>query len=320
MLKLIPAVVMSCVALASGAGAVTLDPQAILQNATTIVLGDMVTSGTSHLEGPGYVGGNLTSATFDANTDGMAELNLGTVSGGLIVGGNLTANLNSANTGTVQVGGSYSGHAGTETVVSGADVPVQQMTSLFQGLSSNLAGLTSTDGIGLSSDMNNPTFFAGSGGLDGIAIFHLALADAVALFGNQNANFNFNMGTASALIINVAGDLSRVRPKLNSNQPSVLFNFYETTGTLDFGGGPFNASVLAPFAHVISPSGGMNGTLVAGSLNLGGEIRPYGNVSGYSGGLPDSAEVSLPAVPLPAGVWMMVAAFGAFAALRRRVA
>lgn len=310
--------------LAGSAQAATLDADYIMNAATTIVLGDLTPTGTTHLEGPGYVGGNLTSGTFDANTDDMPELDLGTVSGGLIVGGNLTTNLNSAQNGTVQVGGTYTGNPGTETVVTGADVPVAEMAALFTSLSTNLATLDTTVGASLGGDSNNPLFTAGAGGDDGIAILNLDASTALSLFSNQNANPQFDLtGGATGLIINVAGDLSSVAFKINNDSPDVLFNFYETVAddasdVFDFGGGPFNASVLAPFANVKSASGGMNGTMVAGTLDLGGEIRPYNNVNGYAGGLPGFAPAPPSEVPVPAALPLLAAGLGALGLMRRR--
>ncbi len=300
------------IGLASGASAATLDAESLIAGSTAIVLGDLSTSATSHVEGTVYVGGDLSSSTFDANRDGLADLDLGTVSGSLIVGGDLTANLNGAQVGTVAVGGTYTGNPGTETVVTGADVPVSEVTSLFENLSTDLSSFEDTAGASISGDSNNVVFNTGNGGADTLAFLNLDAAYAVSLFSNQNANISFNFGDINGFIINVAGDIGDIDLKLNDSLDNVLFNFYEST-ELDFGGGPFNASILAPFADVTSAAGGTNGTVIAGNLTLGGEIRPFNDTNGYVGGLPVIAPV-----PLPAAAWLMFAAIGSLVGLRRR--
>ena len=118
-------------------------------------------------------------------------------------------------------------------------------------------------------------------------------------------------------IVNVAGSDIDITGNFNQNSGSILFNFYEAD-RLDITS-TFNFSVLAPFADVLLAGGGMNGTLVAGTLDQRSELRPYdfhGTESLFVGPLPQAEQLT--AVPLPAAGAMLLAALGGLFGFRRR--
>ncbi|WP_232829375.1 collagen-binding domain-containing protein [Tropicimonas sp. IMCC34043] len=300
------------------ASAVSLDAQTLMNTAVAISLGDFTTVNTAHVEGPTYIGGSVASGTFDVNTDGLPSINVGGITGGLIVGGDMTAHANTI-IGGAQVGGTFtdtnSGASSSAVITDHVDgIPVAAMTSLFTDLSGELSSLSTTLGASITGDMNNISVVSGAG-VDGIAVLNLDATTAASYF-TTNALMNFSIDDDTTLIINVAGnfDTSYVTAKVNTDQPNVLFNFYEAT-TVTFGSQAWNASVLAPLATVSTPQGGVNGTVVAGEIRLGGEIRPYNNSNGFAGDLPTATP---PVVPLPASFVLLGSAGLALGAMRRR--
>ncbi|KMK68457.1 collagen-binding domain-containing protein [Puniceibacterium sp. IMCC21224] len=336
--------------LGSSASAATLDAQSLMQSLNVIVLGDMDLRNTDHVEGTVYVGGNLNSGALTTgsptytnisiNTDGMANAVVGDVEGAVIVGGAVSGNFQSATKGDVVVGSSFSGTqggSGSLTQNVGTDVAggvaVSDMTQTFENLSSSLAGLTTTVGASFDTTQNFKTFTSGTGGDDGIAAINLSYSDAISMF-SASEQLRFDLSSSiSSLIINVAGDDfasagywdgvnnvwnpgTIVGAQVNDNQPKVLFNFFQATELVL--GSNWNASLLAPSALLTSSGGGTNGTVVAGDLILGGEIRPYNDSYLFSGTLPASSE-TISAVPVPAGLPLVLSGlFALFFARRQR--
>lgn len=319
------ALVAAGAALCTPAAAADLDPAALLQGMPLIVLGDAVETSVNHIESLAYVGGNYTSNLLATNTDNMPAYELNGLAGGMFVGGDLNVQngVNGGN-GTIYVGGTATIGGGTPSVpvVDGVGtdpntgIPVAEMTALFTNLATDLASLSTTAGAYIdTSNSNQPTFVSGAGDAEGIAILNVDETTALSVFGNQNANLAFNLTSNVSLIVNVMVTDLTLRAKLNASSDHVLFNFYNAL-TLNVGAGPWNSSMLAPNAAVTSANSGQFGSLVAGSLTIGGEIRPFNNTDGYIGSLPSS--VLAADVPLPAGVWLIGAGLLALGATARR--
>ncbi|WP_172326849.1 collagen-binding domain-containing protein [Mangrovicoccus sp. HB161399] len=309
-------------ALAAGipaiASAASLDALGLLQSFNVIALDDADMSAVNHVEGTVYVGGDLTSGTFIANQDNLPEAAAGSVTGGLIVGGDLNAHVNSGGNGAIQVGGSLNGSSDVPVNTGVTGIPVSEMADTFTSLAAGLSQLSGTDGAAFDTTMNFKSFSSGAG-TDGIAVLNLGYDDALAMFtGAGQISFDID-ASVTAFIINVAGadfgsDWSTtVWAQVNSNVSNVLFNFYEAD-TLTFGS-TWNASVLAPGALLASAPGGMNGTVVAEDLVLKGEIRTYGDSYVYAGTLPEPAAA---AVPLPAALPLSLAGLCALGLVARR--
>ncbi|MEO0487788.1 MAG: collagen-binding domain-containing protein [Pseudomonadota bacterium] len=323
-----------CAALAVAAAtpiqAATVDPLDLIQSFNGIVLGDMQSS--IHVEGTLYVGGNLNGGGgFYANSDDMAEGTIGDVTGSLIVGGDINAPLTTAGRGTIQIGGSLNvanpnpnpnGQPINENL--GVDAPggvlVSDVAAAMTGLSTQLTVFSDTAGAAI--DMRDPNIkgltsgAGGTGTLEDIAILNLSASQAQTFLGNGNlANLNLDPGVTT--IVNIAGLTHAITGTFNQDNSTVMFNFYEA---LDLTiSNTFGFSVLAPNADVTLNRGGMDGTLVASTLNQTVELRPFDNMGPnevvFTGTLPQNDIVA--PVPLPAAVWMLMAGVGALAGMRR---
>ncbi|MEL7345331.1 MAG: collagen-binding domain-containing protein [Pseudomonadota bacterium] len=320
----------------SAAQATTVDPLPIMNGAAAIVLNNFESSGTDHIEGPLYVGGDLDfTGTFKYNDDQVPELDIGGVQGGLVVGGDVNSSLSKsgANPGATQIGGTYTGNANTGGLdlndgVSG--IPVAEMTSAFNELSSDLQGLSDTVGSGVDTLVNNKKVISGAGDADGIAVLNLDETMALDMFSpmfNENINLVMDSGV-SAFIINVAGEFftgaNAINAQIFQNQRStatkVIFNFYDALA-IDFDS-IFIGTLLAPNAVVNSAPGGSEGLLIAKDLIQDGEIRLLGG-GGYTGILPPTTppvEPPTTPVPLPAAGWILLGGIATLGAMRKRKA
>lgn len=297
-----------------------------MSRANAIVLDDFRSSGTDHIEGQMYVGGDLNySGYFKFNQREVPEMDIDGVQGGLIVGGNVNANLQKTGNapGAAQIGGAYNGDPNTggltlNTGVTG--IPVTEMTLLFEGLSQQLASLGATAGSAFSLVPNQYKIISGAGDANGLAVLNLSETDAKALLSptfGQNVDL-VRDPNVTGFFINVAGTdftgADAINVQLFQNQQSdsqfVIFNFFEAQ-TIKFLSNA-NGTFLAPYADIGTAPGGMHGLLVAESMSLDGEVRPINNTTGYGGTLPPPTPV-----PLPAAGWVLVAGFGALGALRR---
>ena len=266
----------------------TLDPLSILSNASAVVLGDFTTRGTTHVEGPVYVGGNLNSSSpFTYNQDAMPGVDIGGVQGGLVVGGDVNGNLQKAGNapGAAQIGGSYNGSSNTGGLTLNQNVSglqVNEMRALFEGLSSDLAGLDQTTGASFDTTQNRRNVKSGADRGDGIAVLNLNPSEALALLsatGAQNVDLFLNP-SVRGFFINIAGTdftgANSITAQLFQNQilqsRFAILNFYEATA-IKFDSNA-NGTILAPYAKVESAPGGMNGVVVSSSFVLDGELRP----------------------------------------------
>lgn len=302
--------------------AATLDPGQLLSEFNAVVLNDMVSS-VNHVEGTVYVGGNLTSnSAFYANNRNLADGTVDTISGALIVGGDINGGLNDGGAGDIVVGGSVTGTVSTNSAArlteGVAGIAVGDVATALTSLSTELSLLADTPGAGVSfADPNRKSLTSGAGGvgsLEDIAVFNLNATDTISfLTGGTLASLNLDVGVTT--ILNLAGDDIELTTSFNQDESSVLFNFFEATNLQI--NNTFGFSVLSPFADVIlGPSGGMDGTLVANNLDQRVELRPYGTVGVFDGSLP---ETSVSPVPLPASAALLIAALVGLGLVRRKV-
>ncbi len=314
--------------MAAPAFAAPVDALDLLQDFNGIVLGDMTSS--IHVEGTLFVGGNLNgNGGFYANSDGMDDATTGDVTGSLIVGGDLNAPLTTAGKGEIIIGGALNvpnpnpnpnGQPITDGL--GVDttggVPVSDVAAAMKDLSADLATYADTPGAEIdTADTNIKGLTSGAGGtgaLENIAILNLTELQATTFLGNGNlANLDLMAGVTT--IINVAGLTHNITGTFNQDDSTVLFNFYQAT-SLSISN-TWGFSILAPLADVTLNNGGMDGTLVAGTLNQSVELRPYFDTDGFTGTVPTPP---MTPVPLPAAGWMLLAGLGGLVAMRRRAA
>lgn len=299
----------------SAAGhAATIDAEAMLRDFSVIALGGM--SGSIHLEGTAYVGGDLTvSGGYYVNSDNLPVGTAGDVSGALIVGGNLSGSgdFTTAGNGNVVVGGSSSidvnkpVQTGVGTDVPGG-VPVQAVRQAFQKLSTTLGSTPATAGTFVdTSDMNDLDVENGNP-LDGFSVVNAPVG--FLFWGNVNNRFP-SLDQTITTIINIPGTIVSVGVNLDATKyANVLLNFYEAT-SLNITTG-LGLSVLAPFADVTVSGGGTYGTLVGLSIDQRTELRPYDQGYNFTGDLPEPS-----AVPLPAAGWLLLAGLAGLGALHR---
>ncbi|WP_161555784.1 collagen-binding domain-containing protein [Mangrovicoccus ximenensis] len=335
-MKLAPSLIAMAIALAPiAASAASLDAEQLMKSFNIIALDDMDLRATDHVEGTVYVGDDYnTGATGTSprtptsiNTDNMAPGTVGDVTGALIVGGEAGGNFGGAMRGDIVIGSSYSGRReGSGGLQSGvgtntpAGIPVDEMVSTFTALSGNLASLESTSGTGFNTAMNFKSFTSGAGDEDGIAVLNISRSQAMQML-NEQQQITFDLsGGASTFIINVAGtDLGNLGAMMNTDTPSVLFNFYEAD-YLNFTS-TWRSAILATGALVDTAPGGSNGVIVASDVVLGGEVRPYNDSYTYGGTLPTTIVSPPPpvtSVPVPAALPMAAGGLGLLAFLARR--
>lgn len=296
------------IALAMPAAAATVDGSSMLGQFATIALNNL-TQGSESL-GPVYAGGNLQSNGFNANADSHPPGTVGSVTGSLIVGGNVTGNDIHIKGGDAQIGGTSTAHldmqtqgASVHTGVSG--IPVAQVVAAMQSLSTDLSSLGQTAGASADgNDNNNKMLMSGNGGSG--ALKNVAVIDAGADFFDGGTLKTADFASGVTTIINVAGQAPSITLNANYTNTNVLLNFYQAT-SLNINAGGFGFSVLAPFANV-TVGNGLNGSVVAYNLTSNGEIRSL-----FTGSVPPIA-----AVPLPAGGVLLLTGLAGLIALRRR--
>ncbi|MFZ5720490.1 MAG: collagen-binding domain-containing protein [Pseudomonadota bacterium] len=294
-----------------------------------IVKGDLTSS--TEVEGRTFVGGSVLGNASNYNIDnlpgtgltvvGNVEGGKKNVSGDIAIGGNVTSGVEFQQGGAQVL--SYGGTL-SNTNVNAPDTAVQvaglgadlaaQRDAMFGGLtelSTYLASLDATDTVQFVD--NNAIFDATSGG--DVAVFNIQDFTA---FQNKSVQFIFP-ASYDLVVINVLSTSSLATAGgMNFNGPSglgtkVIWNFAGLSGgdTLAFNNSWYG-SVLAPGA-IVSNNTLIEGTLVAGAFNQGGEVHTPG-FGGYR---------ITQAIPEPATWAMMILGFGAAGTmlrLRRRLA
>lgn len=317
--------------LAVPASAATIDAVDILRSFSVVALGNYTLS--SDQPAPAFVGGNFKSNGNSINVNGgFSDGIVGTVSGGLIVGGSILPSGTSNVRGNVVIGAGQTVTQPTPpqrrftvdgstfellkegtTVTSGASVPVADVATAFRTLSTNLAQTGNTAAITFAGDSNNPrlTF---SNAIDGIAVVNLTQEELSRIVG-RNRNAQFDLGGNNTVVLNVAGTSFATNGgnlNLNGGNSNVIFNFFEATNIAL--NNTFGASILAPLADVSANSGGSNIFLVGNNVTQKIEIR-----SPFTGNLPSFTPAVDPApspVPLPAAAFLLLASLGGLGALR----
>lgn len=313
--------------LASGANAstVTIDALQMIRSYNVIALGDFEMKG-SHVEGTAYIGGNLKlNGATDFNGDGQVPAVTG-LTGDLIVGGNISSGtINFVKTagggaGKVVVGGTNAATINQGTVTTGATIPTAAVTASMLSMSAFLATLETTAGAGFApkpGDASKKELVLGSGNADKFVVVNISASDAGAFLASEINNLNTS--AFKGVFINIAGTGSFDRTgNWNAQSNNVILNFFEATGVKNSNGN-LNYSVLAPLADVMTAGSGVNGFVVGKTITNFAEIRPpfTNQAQNYGGELPVP---SVPAVPLPAAGWLMLAALGGLFGLRRRAA
>lgn len=301
---------------ASGASAATIDPAKMMASFNVISLGDL--NASANTKGTAYVGGNLSSNGYDVNLNQLSDGTVGSITGSLVVGGNVSGSNVNVQTGAVRIGGSQNAiinQNGTGSIETGvSDIPTEDVTRAFQTLSRDLSRRSDTpDAIVYSSDHNSLSVTSGAAGSEGFALINSSAA--LVTHGTFKGVTSVNGSRANVpTIVNISGETVRIGANFNQTLSNVLFNFYEAK-TLHIAAA-FNFSILAPFAHVTSTGGGTNGVVVAGSLYQQNEFRPIDDSRLFDGTLPPMTQPSQ--VPLPASVWLLIMALGGLGVAARK--
>jgi len=193
--------------------------------------------------------------------------------GDLIVGGDLVFNQAEVKNGQVTTAGAIIGDESAENLSLQIPPPPPNNTSLFdfeseaaylKSLANDLSLLASNGSSQLEFDTNLKLIGDGTSDLQ---IFHLEGDELL----NATSIELANVQNDAVVLINVEGEQSGFT-QMGFNQlmmdmsSRLLFNFYQTT-TLEITSVGINGSILAPYAHINSHSGQINGTTIAASWN-----------------------------------------------------
>lgn len=218
--------------------------------------------GAVHVEGMTFVGGNLVSTQMsefnhkDFTPEGSFD--------GLEVAGNVSGQMKILH-GETAVYGSKDASAQIDCVGSvncttgGVDLSAKKaaLSSEMTGLASSYQGLASNAAAAVNGNQVKLKYT----GADDLAIFSVNAADIFF----QNSGVELDLGLATKVIINVAGDITVSNTNLNGNwnYANTLWNFYTAT-SVDFNYMAVKGSVLAANADVFNASG-FDGSLYAKS-------------------------------------------------------
>lgn len=259
------------------------------------------------------VGGNVNLNNYGVaqNIAGNPALNPNPAR--LVVGGNLTAvngGVGQGQNGAIYVGGTASLTSFTATGGTHAQTLVDfaAAQSLYQGLSADWAGIA-TNGTA-STSFGTLTLTGTSNTLN---VFSLTAAD----ISNTNT-VNISAPTGATVLINVTGDNvvfqnGEVNLQGGLTSAYLMYNFVNATSVTLAGSKNPKGSILAASAGVVGNYGAMDGQLITGSFGgVGGD--PYGHTQFNN--VRFLGDIN--AVPLPAGVWLMLSGLAALGGVARR--
>jgi len=194
--------------------------------------------------------------------------------GDLIVGGNLVFNQAEVKNGLVTTTGMVIGDESAENlslqtpIITPTQPPApfnfESEAAYLKALANDLSLLPANGVSQLEFDTNLQLIGDGTNGLQ---IFHLEGDELL----NATSIELANVQNDAVVLINVEGEQSGFT-QMGFNQlmmdmsSRLLFNFYQTT-TLEITSVGINGSILAPYAHINSHSGQINGTTIAASWN-----------------------------------------------------
>lgn len=307
--------------LGSMAGISTASAQALdFENYNVIVFGDLNTN--SDIEGRTFVGGNFTG-TNSATLGNRLQNKVPSNDRSFVVGNNIVA----GNPLQVQGGSLYIDGSANGRIINAAgivadhtiDAATASIKSYAEAQSQSLMSMASDSIVTLpSGGQPGPTKFFATGGLDGLAVFHVNALDIFSNNLGQQLELILDANTTDVLInvtgnVNWASNINMVG-NFNSNywQAHTLWNFYDAT-LVDLNSHQFNGGILAPKAEVILDGGSIDGIVVANKLTATAEVHlPDSNasLSAYSG-------YTAP-VPEPGSAIFLLAAGGLLFIMRNR--
>lgn len=273
-------------------------------------------NGTSEVDGSALIGGS-TTGTMNFAVQGVTSSN----GDGLAVGGNIFSTVQVNNGGNLRLAGSAFGATnlnGGGSLINGAGVS-SMVSSAFNeivSLQSALGSLTANGTLDGAGNMNAaPTNINGAN----VAVYSISAAQL-----NGLGQLNLNIGSADAVVINVAADANGVvsfnaPPNFvgglgnQSNSSKIIWNLADATTVIV--NNNFNGALLAANADLKLLGGGINGSVVVDTVSaLNAEIRRFT----YTGWLPP--EQDTPIIPLPGAGALGFAGILAIGARRRRSA
>lgn len=255
-----------------------------LTDYNVVILGNF--TGSAHVEGATFVGGNLTVGQMSefnhknltpAGYDGLRVG--GTISGPIKVMHGETASYN-----TLAGGATINCVGSVNCATGGADHSAERadLAAQMSALSMLYDGLAAT---GVANVVGNQVTLTNSGA-DDLAVFHVNAADIFF----QNAGIELLLGpNATRAVINVYGNVNTQNTNLNGawNYSNTLWNFVDGA-TVNLGHTAWRGSVLAPNAAV-SNGNGLDGSLFAQSYTRS-DLR---EIHGFFW-TPDEPTVSVP--------------------------
>jgi len=298
------------VALAAPVSAAPLTTSEILRQFNLVTFGDV--TGTSHVDGRALIGGDLDSSWMVFNMHGAPA----SAYAALTVGGDITGSgVHVNNGGDVVVGGAAST---TVNRNGGGTLAQDQGTAGIPDFAATLkassAALAEIAGVSPAIVNGNKAVFD-TAPTDGLTVYSIDLS-----FFDLVNEIELALNGADTVVINVSGTSGTLQDNFLGDSfnaaSNVIWNFYEATSlTFDR---QFVGTVLAPYAAVTVTNNNIEGTLVADSAHIGGEIhqRPF------AGTLPSADPTPPVAVPAPAALPVFLAGLAGLGltARRRRVA
>lgn len=263
----------------AAAGVLTLSVAATatpLSDYNLILFGDLNASGSVHVHGSSFIGGDLKGSSPEFANHLNKSLTTDTVE---VAGDLLATGWTNVNAGQLAYGGTnslsgvkctgtpYGGSASCVHQVTGLDDKAADLYSTLQAESAYYQNLTATGTVNLVNDV-----FSYNGLATDLAVFNIAGAD---LF-SQNSNWKLDFGSAQKVVINVSGAVMSNPDSVNltgfgfGNYSNILWNFYEATN-INFGNN-WKGSVLAINATVDTRND-FDGSLAAKSYVGSGQVH-----------------------------------------------